>query len=320
MDIQTQVSQSPASLLVIGLGGTISLALENGRASATDNLAEIVVASGQSTPQASIDTISLRSKDSAELTIEDIIATARLIQAKSDQYAGFILTTGTDTLEEVAYGLHCLLGSSAPVIVTGAMRPPYMSDYDGVTNLIDAVTACRAFAPQTGGVCTVIAGHLFSSEHVFKQDATRPDGFVSTSPDDPAQRVAADMKLTNAAEIAPKNLDQLGDVPQVDIINASLGSRWSYDTRRLPEGLVISCPGAHSLPTAFLDDLKPMFAAKRPVVLASRCTSFTMTLQLFYPGYAAFLEGHGLEIAGYTGLTPQKARLKLIFRMMGLSG
>ena len=318
MESQTQVSSTPPSLLVIGLGGTISLALENGRASATDNLAEIVSRSGQSAPQTSVETISLRTKDSADLTVEDLIAAARLIQSKTSQHGGFVLTTGTDTLEEVAYGLHCLLGSSAPVIVTGAMRPPYMDDYDGVTNLEDAFTACRAVAPTEGGVFAAIGSHLFSAAHVFKQSATRLDGFMSTSPDHPAQRIVAGMAVTTCSKIAAPRMDLLQDVPTVDLVNVSLGCRWPHDLERLPAGLVISCPGAHSLPTTFLEDLKPMLEAKRPVVLASRCVSFTPSPQLFYPGYAAFLEEMGLEIAPYAGLTPQKARLKLIFRLMGL--
>ena len=318
METRTQVSHTPASLLVIGLGGTISLTLENGRACATDNLAQIVAQAGKAIPQAQVDTISLRTKDSADLTVEDVIDAARLIQSKTAQYAGFILTTGTDTLEEVTYGLQCLLGTSTPVIVTGAMRPPYMEDYDGVTNLIDAFTACRALSAQSGGVYAVMGGHLFSATHVFKQDATRLDGFVSTSPNHPAQRVTAEMQVTTCQKIAPPRLDQIDDVPKVDLLSVSLGSRWSHDPKRLPAGLVISCPGAYSLPTALLDDLRPMIEAKRPVVLASRCVSFTFAPQSFYPGYAAFLEDEGLEITPYADLPPQKARLKLIFHLMGL--
>ena len=320
METQTQGSHTPASLLVIGLGGTISLALENGRASATDNLGEILARSGHSAAHVQVDTISLRTKDSTDLTVEDLMEAARLIQSKAGHYDGFILTTGTDTLEEVAYGLHYLLGSSAPVIVTGAMRPPYMDDYDGVTNLEDAVTACQAMPPQEGGVFAAIGNHLFSAAHAFKQDATRLDGFISTSPDHPPQRIVAGMAVTASPARAAPRMDHLEDVPTVDLVNVSLGCRWPHDPKHLPAGLVISCPGAHSLPTALLEDLKPMLDAKRPVILASRCISFTPSSQSFYPGYAAFLEDKGLEIAAYAGLTPQKARLKLIFRLMGLAG
>ncbi len=319
METRTQVSHTPAPLLVIGLGGTISLALENGRACATDNLAQIVAQSGKATPQAQVDTISLRTKDSADLTVEDVIDAARLIQSKTAQYAGFVLTTGTDTLEEVTYGLHCLLGSSTRVIVTGAMRPPYMDDYDGIANLTDAFTACRAIDAHAGGVFAVIGHQLFCAAHVFKHDPARIDGFVSTCPNHPALSVAPGMSVAASAKIAPARLDPLKDVPKVDMVSVSLGSRWPHDPKRLPDGLVLSCPGAHSLPKALLVDLKPMFDAKRPVVLASRCVSFSTTPQSFYPGYAAFLEDQGLDISNYAGLPPQKARLKLIFRLMGLA-
>lgn len=312
MAVQTQIT--PASLLVIGLGGTISLALENGRATATDNLASIVAQAGH---DARVETISLCTKDSADITVEDLIEAARLITSMRATNDAFILTTGTDTLEEVAFGLQCLLGTSAKVIVTGAMRPPYFDDYDGVANLRDAMTACQDVGC---GVFATIGGHLFLADHVVKSDATRLNGFSSTSPAHPPLPVSYDMVVSQSAHCEARDLSVVRPVPRVDLISASLGSRWVPSPEHLPDGVVVACPGAHSLPDALLKDLATMQDAGRPVVLASRCASFTPSPQPFYPGYAETLERNGFSIAAYAGLTPQKARLKLIFALMGLAG
>lgn len=316
MENQTQLSQKPSSILVIGLGGTISLALENGRAVATNNLANMVARFGTGV---NVETLSLRTKDSADVTVHDLIETARTIQSQAAKFDGFIVNTGTDTLEEVTYGLHCLIGCSAKVVVTGAMRPPYMDDYDGVANVTDAVTVCQAVPVGHGGVFAVIGRRLFLAEHVVKGDATRLDGFLSTSPEHTAQRITSGMVVKAEPKTNAQSLENLGPTPTVDLISASLECRWRCDPNHLPDGLVVACPGAHSAPTSLLEDLSPFLATGRPVVLASRCVSFTPAIPPFYPGYAEHLESRGLQIADYAGLTPQKARLKLMFRLMGLA-
>jgi L-asparaginase len=316
MNNQTQLVYKPSSILVIGLGGTISLALENGRAVSTNNLASMVARFGA---DVQLETYSLRTKDSADVTVHDLIETARTIQSQAAEFDGFIVTTGTDTLEEVTYGLHCLIGRSAKVVVTGAMRPPYMDDYDGVANLTDAVTVCQSVSVGHGGVVAVIGKQLFLAEHVVKGNATRLDGFLSTSPEHTAQSVAEGMVVKAEPKTNAKNLGDLGPTPTVDLISASLECRWHCDPNHLPDGLIIACPGAHSAPASLLEDLSPLLAAGRPVVLASRCVSFMPSPTAFYPGYAEHLEARGLQITDYAGLTPQKARLKLIFRLMGLA-
>ena len=61
-----------------------------------------------------------------------------------DDYAGVVVTSGTDTLEELAYFLHLTVRSDKPVVVVGSMRPPDAPVFDGAANLAAAVRVAAA--------------------------------------------------------------------------------------------------------------------------------------------------------------------------------
>ena len=62
---------------------------------------------------------------------------------------GLVITSGTDTLEELAYFLHLLLKTDKPVVLTGAMRPLSAYGTDGPVNLYNA--AAVAASPESRG-------------------------------------------------------------------------------------------------------------------------------------------------------------------------
>lgn len=100
--------------------------------------------------------VDLAVRSGAELTFSTICACRDAVvaaleqeqQAKPPGHANpcraFVLVTGTDTLEEFAFSLQLLLGPvlvgrSASLIVTGAMKPYDIVGYDGVANVQQAV-------------------------------------------------------------------------------------------------------------------------------------------------------------------------------------
>ena len=60
---------------------------------------------------------------SVHLTLDDALAIAREAVAAAEGGDGVVVTTGTDTLEELAVLCDALNGAGAPIVLTGAIRP-----------------------------------------------------------------------------------------------------------------------------------------------------------------------------------------------------
>ena len=63
---------------------------------------------------------------SSDITIENWLTLAKRIQAilkETPAVSGFVITSGTNTLEETAYFLNLTVKSDKPVVLVGSMRP-----------------------------------------------------------------------------------------------------------------------------------------------------------------------------------------------------
>src|SRR6185436_19250651 len=79
---------------------------------------------------------------SSDITIENWLTLAKRIQAiikETPSVSGFVITSGTNTLEETAYFLNLTIKSDKPVVLVGSMRPSTAISADGPLNLLNAV-------------------------------------------------------------------------------------------------------------------------------------------------------------------------------------
>jgi L-asparaginase len=167
---------------ILALGGTIATrpdasgAMQMGLG-ADDLVAAVPKLAGLATIEA--ETVSRVGSHS--LSFDQIHAlAARIKSLKAD---GFVVTQGTDTLEETAFLLDLLLVLDVPVVVTAAMRNPSLTSPDGPGNLLAAVrVACdpwvRAHA-RALGVVAVMLDEVYAASDVLKVHPTRLNAFAS---------------------------------------------------------------------------------------------------------------------------------------------
>lgn len=91
--------------------------------------------------------------------------------------AGFVLTHGTNTLEETAFFLHLTVRTDKPVIVVGAQRPSTAISADGPMNLYQAIQAAAAPDSHGRGVMICMNQQLTSAREGTKTSAYKVEAF-----------------------------------------------------------------------------------------------------------------------------------------------
>ena len=117
---------------------------------------------------------------SSELTLDQWVALAkRLNQIFKDDpgVAGIVVTSGTDTLEELAYFLDLTVRSAKPVVVVGSMRNPSTLGYEGAANLLEGFRVAADPASAGRGVMVVLNDEINAAREVTKTDALRLNTF-----------------------------------------------------------------------------------------------------------------------------------------------
>jgi L-asparaginase len=98
---------------------------------------------------------------------------------KESDLAGVVVTSGTDTLEELAYFLHLTVRDARPLVIVGAMRNPSTLGYEGAANLEDAFVVAADPAARGMGALVVLNDEINSAREVTKTDARLLSTFSS---------------------------------------------------------------------------------------------------------------------------------------------
>ncbi|MEZ5317866.1 MAG: asparaginase [Vicinamibacterales bacterium] len=119
---------------------------------------------------------------SGQVTLQNWLDLSREINAryKADKdLAGVVVTSGTDTLEELAYFLHLTVRDERPVVVVGSMRNPSTTGYEGVANLEDAFRVAGDPDSRGMGALVVLNDEINSAREATKTDARLLNTFTS---------------------------------------------------------------------------------------------------------------------------------------------
>jgi L-asparaginase len=117
-------------------------------------------------------------RDSATMTPRDWTAIAADVAAHYDDFDGFVVLHGTDTMAYTASALSFMLrGLGKPVVLTGAQIPLYEMRSDGRENLITALLiAAHEAIPE---VCLSFGSRLLRGCRAVKVNASGLDAFDS---------------------------------------------------------------------------------------------------------------------------------------------
>ena len=109
---------------------------------------------------------------SAELDIPRLAALLEQLGGHIDAGAsGVVVTTGTDTLEEVAFVLDLLWDRDEPLIVVGAMRHGALPGSDGPANLRDGLRVAAHPHARGQGVLVAMGGEIHYAWQVPKPES-----------------------------------------------------------------------------------------------------------------------------------------------------
>jgi L-asparaginase len=119
---------------------------------------------------------------SGQITMEMWLDLSRRINERlrnESDLAGVVVTSGTDTLEELAYFLHLTVRDTRPLVIVGAMRNPSTLGYEGAANLEDAFVVAADPAARGMGALVVLNDEINSAREVTKTDARLLSTFSS---------------------------------------------------------------------------------------------------------------------------------------------
>lgn len=254
---------------------------------------------------------------------------ARLIKEKYEDYDGFIILHGTDTMSYSASALSFMLdGLTKPVIFTGSQLPIGVPRTDGKENLISAVEIASAKDeeghPAVPEVCVCFDSLLMRGNRSTKVNSEVFRAFQSPN-FPPLAEAGINIRYNNEYIRKPN------DWYQSLTINTELDTRVSIlkihpgitpevvrnilcgkDTR----AIIMETYGSGNAPTRdwFLDIVKESSAMNKIIINVTQCLAGTVNMNIYANGKA--LERAGV-IDGYDSTT--ESALAKLFYLMGKS-
>lgn len=251
----------------------------------------------------------------------DLAMRVRALQRGPDAPVGFIVTHGTDTMEETAFFLSLTVGECSPVIVTGAMRQANAVGADGPANLLNAIRVAISPAARGRGSMVLMNDELFAARDVTKSNTTRLNAF--SAPNVGVLGIADPDTLVffhDAPSPCPPprfDLASLGAFPRVDVVYANIGAD-SVTVDALvaagAKGLVLAGVGRGGSTPSMGRALRR--ATERGVIVAvsNRTGSGRVGAGMNPDSLAALTPGRGATI-GAADFNPQKARVLLMLAL-----
>lgn len=167
------------NILLIATGGTIACSSSDEGLTPSANVNELLSYIPHIKEKCKLSGISIMNIDSTNMNPELMMNIAKAIKEYRDNYDGFVVAHGTDTMGYTAAALvYMLKNFNKPVVITGSQLPMEAEYTDAKKNLSDAIIyACEGRA----GVYVAFDGCIINGAHARKVKTRSYDAFESVN-------------------------------------------------------------------------------------------------------------------------------------------
>ena len=310
----------PKKILVLHTGGTISMQADDSGAVVTsqDNPMNHVSNPLEGVEVHALDFFNL---PSPHIKPKHMLALYQKIKEEADYYDGFVITHGTDTLEETAYFLDTMEVPHKPIVLTGAMRSSNELGSDGVYNYLSALRVASDDKAADKGVLVVMNDEIHAAKYVTKTHTTNVSTFQTPTHGPLGLIMKHEILYFKTAEPRVRfDLDKIqGLVPIIPVYAGMTEELLDLLPVDQLDGLIIQAFGAGNVPKETSQKLNALIQEGLPIALVSRCFNGIAEPVYAYEGGGVCLQKAGVFFV--KELNAQKARLKLLIAInAGLTG
>ena len=307
--------ESKGKVIVLATGGTIAGVGEAGKTAGYKpgslTAEELLLAVPELSEVAEIQAIQVCNVNSDDITSKHWVELAGAINrlAHDPEIDGFVVTHGTDTLEETAYFLNLTVKTDKPVIITGAMRPATATSADGPMNLHQSIALAGNPLARGKGVLVVFSDGIFGGRDVRKISTIQTDAFSANDFGCMGYMVDGVPHIFNAP-VKPHTLatefdvEGMHDLPPVAVAYFAVDADpevLRFHVGRGAKGIVVAGAGAGCYSTPWNNAIIELEETGIPIVRASRIGAGLITHDDFYRG----------NLIDGSDLPPQKAAVLL---------
>lgn len=315
--------QKKPNIVILATGGTIAGAAASGTQAAYTSGAVTIDAMIAAVPgikdMANIKGEQVSNVGSQDMSFDIMLKLAKRINElmKQSDVDGFVITHGTDTMEETAFFLNLVVKGDKPVVMVGSMRPSTAVSADGPLNLYNAVGVAIDPQARGRGVLVVMNDWIHAAHSLTKTSTTAVQTFMS-----PLRGVVGvanygkndfynkpEWKHTSGSEFDVSDVSKL---PRVDIVFACAdmpADLIDASVTNGAKGIVIAGVGNGNMNKASLDAAAN--AAKKGVIVVRSSRVATGAV-----GRNVEVNDDELGFIASDELNPQKARLLLSLALL----
>lgn len=315
-------AQKKPTIYVLATGGTIAGTGESSTSSAykagSIGVDQLLKAVPDLAKVADIKSEQIANIGSQDMNIDVWLKLVKRINelAKDENISGFVITHGTDTMEETSYFLNLTAKTNKPIVLVGAMRPSTAISADGPRNLFNAVACAVDPSASDKGVMVVMDDKILGADDIEKVHTLEVGSFENPNygylgfiyDGKPYFTRNTTKKHTNHSEFDVSNLTVL---PRVDIITGYANAdRLFVDAavKANTKGIVYGGVGNGNMSTDVLNALTETAKKGIPVVRSSR-------LPVGPTAQWDEIDDDARNFAASWFLTPQKSRILLMLAL-----